>query len=267
MIWRTPNAVGKLTRRTPKVDRTTSFASPRVPRSSRATIKSASQAAPSCNDGPFGSELTTKMTSTGSCDKNGLNSMAEQLRKPPNVAGSTDVSSGDSFSSQVRLVGGESWLGWRVLLIDGETLWGTSGTASIVMLSADELGNVRTETMRGFTVAEMEGADNHHQLSKTHFAQKISRRRHEDRRRDREPAIAGGNPSQPRHSADNPPRDLKDVAEHRIEAPPLTGLAAIEGYAVNVLVHAHEGETKLRLSRIALSVEIDQWTADSPAHE
>ena len=29
-------------------------------------------------------------------------------------------------------------------------------TASIVMLSADELGNVRTETMRGFTVAEME---------------------------------------------------------------------------------------------------------------
>jgi len=101
MIWRTPNAVGKLTRRTPKVDRTTSFASPRAPRSSRATIKSASQAAPSCNDGPFGSELTTKMTSTGSCDKNGLNSMAEQLRKPPNVAGSTDVSSGDSFSSQV----------------------------------------------------------------------------------------------------------------------------------------------------------------------
>ena len=101
MIWRTPNAVGKLTHRTPKVDRTTSFASPRVPRSSRATIKSASQAAPSCNDGPFGSELTTKMTSTGSCDKNGLNSMAEQLRKPPNVAGSTDVSSGDSFSSQV----------------------------------------------------------------------------------------------------------------------------------------------------------------------
>ena len=87
MIWRTPNAVGKLTRRTPKVDRTTYFASPRVPRSSRATIKSASQAAPSCNDGPFGSELTTKMPSTGSCDKNGLNSMAEQLRKPPNVAG------------------------------------------------------------------------------------------------------------------------------------------------------------------------------------
>jgi uncharacterized protein with GYD domain len=29
-------------------------------------------------------------------------------------------------------------------------------TASIVMLSADELGNVRTETMRGFTAAEME---------------------------------------------------------------------------------------------------------------
>jgi uncharacterized protein with GYD domain len=29
-------------------------------------------------------------------------------------------------------------------------------TASIVMLDADELGNVRTETMRGFTAAEME---------------------------------------------------------------------------------------------------------------
>ena len=29
-------------------------------------------------------------------------------------------------------------------------------TASIVILSADELGTVRTETMRGFTAAEME---------------------------------------------------------------------------------------------------------------
>jgi uncharacterized protein with GYD domain len=29
-------------------------------------------------------------------------------------------------------------------------------TASIFVLSADELGNVRTETMRGFTAAEME---------------------------------------------------------------------------------------------------------------
>jgi uncharacterized protein with GYD domain len=29
-------------------------------------------------------------------------------------------------------------------------------TASAVLLSADELGNIRTETMRGFTAAEME---------------------------------------------------------------------------------------------------------------
>ena len=51
-----------------------------------------------------------------------------------------------------------------------------------------------------------------------------------------------------------------------VQAVSFIGLAAIKGDAVDVLVYPHERETKIRLSRIVLGVEVDQRTADAPAH-
>ena len=97
---------------------------------------------------------------------------------------------------------------------------------------------------------------------KRHVPGQIARRRHQDRRNDREPAVAGGDPGQPRQGTDDAPRDLEDGFEDPIEVLLLIGLAAVDRDAFDLFVGTHQRKTQIRLARIALGVEGDQRPTD-----
>jgi hypothetical protein len=113
----------------------------------------------------------------------------------------------------------------------------------------------------------IERADHHHELAEIHRTLQVGRCRHQDRRDDREPAVAGGDPRQPRHGADDAARDFENSFEYRAEALSLIGLAAVQGYAFDLFVDAHQGEAKIRFSRVALGIETNQRATHEPTHE
>ena len=73
----------------------------------------------------------------------------------------------------------------------------------------------------------IEGADHHHQLAECHVAREIAGRGHQDRRNDREPAIAGGNPGQPCHGTDDPAGNFENGFEYSVDISFLIGFAAV----------------------------------------
>src|SRR6516165_2660728 len=63
----------------------------------------------------------------------------------------------------------------------------------------------------------VESADGYHQLTKSHLTRQIGRRGYQDRRHEREPAIAGGDPGKAGRGSDGAPGHLEDALEHPIE--------------------------------------------------
>ena len=100
------------------------------------------------------------------------------------------------------------------------------------------------------------GADDHHQRAEGKIAAEVSRRRNQDRRDDREPAVTCRDPGEPRARADDPPHHAENVLELGSEALLLILFAAIERHAVTMLVEAHEREAQIGLPGVALGIEL-----------
>ena len=98
-------------------------------------------------------------------------------------------------------------------------------------------------------------------------AREIQRRRHQDRRDQREPAVAGGHPGQIGRAGHQRGASPQHAVQIELDAPRLVRLAARERDRIDVLVHAHQREAQIRLAGIALGVAIDQALAHPVAQQ
>ena len=103
-----------------------------------------------------------------------------------------------------------------------------------------------------------EGAGRHHQAAEGQVAREIERRRREDRRHQREPAVAGGDPGEIGESGDQAAHGLENGGEIDLDAARLVRLARGERDRIDVLVHPHQRKAQVRLARVALRIAIDQ---------
>ena len=95
----------------------------------------------------------------------------------------------------------------------------------------------------------------HHQLTEAHLAAEIARRCDQDRRDDREPAVAGRDPGEPGRRAPTMRRDTSRRSRTPHRGALLIGLAAVNRDAFDLLVGAHQRKTQIGLARITLGVE------------
>jgi hypothetical protein len=110
----------------------------------------------------------------------------------------------------------------------------------------------------------VESADHHHQPAEGQATAEVTRRRDQDRRDQREPAVPRGHPGQPGEAVREFPHDRRDAIDWLIEDPALLGFAAIERYALGIFTDADQGKAQLRLASVARRIECDQGATDPP---
>jgi hypothetical protein len=110
----------------------------------------------------------------------------------------------------------------------------------------------------------IEGADDHHEAAEREVAAEIAGRGHDQRKDDRHPAIAGGDPGETRECAGQAAHGFDDGAGRLVEGTALVGLAAIEGDALGGFADPDQREAELGLALVAVGVQLDQRRPDLP---
>ncbi len=110
----------------------------------------------------------------------------------------------------------------------------------------------------------VEGADHHDQPPEGQAPGEVTGRRDQNRRNQREPAVARGHPGQSREVAGQLSHHGHDAIDRVIEDPALLRFAAMERDALGILADADQGKAELRLAGITGGIERDQRAADPP---
>src|SRR4051794_5095917 len=110
----------------------------------------------------------------------------------------------------------------------------------------------------------IERTRHHHEAAESEASAEEAGRRHENRYDDREPAIAGADPSEPREAVGEIAPDRDDAIDGRVHDAPLALLTGLDRDRVGRLVDMDDGEAKVRLTSITLGIELDEWPPDHP---